>query len=64
MIANWSKDEKREILAMIRADIILKNKQVYIWKNDATNQDTSELGGKKKKWKKWSTGESWSLSVS
>ncbi len=64
MVANGSKDEKREILAMIRADIILKNKLVYIWKNDATNQDISELGGKKKKWKNWNIGESWSLSVS
>ncbi|MBP6981725.1 hypothetical protein KBB25_03045 [Candidatus Gracilibacteria bacterium] len=56
--------KKREILAMIRADIILKNKQVFIGKDDGTKQDISELGGKKKKGKKGSTGESGSLIVS
>lgn len=44
IIANGSKDEKREILAMIQADIVLKDKQVYIELKDATNSDTSELG--------------------
>jgi hypothetical protein len=33
MISNGSKDEKREILGMIQADIILKNKKVYIEKS-------------------------------
>lgn len=32
IIANGSKDEKREILGMIHADIILKEKKVYIEK--------------------------------
>lgn len=32
MISNGSKDEKREILGMIQADIILKDKKVYIEK--------------------------------
>ena len=33
MISNGSKDEKREILGMIQADIILKDKKVYIEKS-------------------------------
>ncbi len=33
MISNGSKDEKREILGMIQADIILKEKKVYIEKS-------------------------------
>lgn len=35
MIANGSKDEKREILWMIHADIILKDKKVFIEKRDS-----------------------------
>ena len=33
MISNGSKDEKREILGMIQADIVLKDKKVYIEKS-------------------------------
>ncbi len=33
MISNGSKDEKREILGMIQADIVLKDKKVYIQKS-------------------------------
>ena len=33
MISNGSKDEKREILGMIQADIILKDKKVSIEKS-------------------------------
>ena len=32
MIANWSKDEKREVLSMVQAKIILKDKKIYIEK--------------------------------
>ncbi len=64
IIANGSKDEKREILAMIQADIVLKDKQVYIELKDSTKSDTSELGWKKKKLKKLYSEDSWSLSVS
>lgn len=49
IIANGSKDEKREILAMIQADILLKDKQVYVEEKTATKLDNTELGGKKKR---------------
>lgn len=60
----YSKDEKREILAMIQADIVLKDKQVYIELKDATKSDISELEWKKKKWKKLYTEDSSLLSLS
>ena len=49
IIANGSKDEKREILAMIQADILLKDKQVYVEEKLTTKLDTRELEGKKKR---------------
>ncbi len=63
IIANGSKDEKREILAMIQADILLKEKQIYVEEKSATKLDNSELVPKNKKWKKLYTEDSWSLSV-
>ena len=62
LICNWSKDEKREILAMINTEIILKDKKIIIWERTGKKKKNSNIpeNDKTTKSKKWTKKASFS----